>query len=117
MQIEHRYGGGYPPGHLQLLGVIGEIQVLRGYVLADPWLPLAGQCGGCSDLLGLCFRSAMLVVDGELRLFKGSDLLGGLWPLRYRDSDGRRGGGDVGKAEDARTDDDDAGIINELEEA
>jgi hypothetical protein len=57
------------------------------------------------------------VVDGELRFFKGSDLLGGLRPLRYRDGDGWRGGGDVGKAEDSRTDDDDASIIYELEEA
>ena len=118
MQIEHRYGGGYLPGHLQLLSVIGEIQVLRSDILPDPLrLPLAGQCGGCSNLWGLCFRSALLVVDGELRFFKGIDLLGGLRPLRDRDGDRWRGGSDVGKAEDSRTDDDDARIVHKLEEA
>ena len=92
--------------------------MLRSDVLPDPLrLPLAGQCGGCSNLWGLCFLSALLVVDGELRLFKGSDLLGGLRSLRDRDGDGWRGGCDVGKAEDSRTDDDDASIIYELEEA
>jgi len=57
------------------------------------------------------------VVDGKLRFFKGSDLFGGLRPLRYRDGDRWRGGCDVGKAEDSRTDDDDAGIVHKLEEA